>query len=71
LLSDITGNVAGRTSRDAEHVHTVFTASGMGPKISLFYADCAFIKPLVAMIFMSQLMLEASTFNLIDFQLGV
>ena len=51
-LSDRTVNAARRIDCELEHVNAVFTAYGRA-KISLFYADSAFIKPLAPMIFMT------------------
>lgn len=52
-LGDRTVNVAGRIGRDLEHVNAVLQPLGWA-KTSLFYADSAFIKRLVPMIFMTR-----------------
>ena len=54
--SDRTVNAAGRIGRDLEHVPP-FLQPLEWAKISLFYADSAFIKPLAPMIFMTRFIL--------------
>ncbi|VVQ35264.1 hypothetical protein PS943_04197 [Pseudomonas fluorescens] len=49
-LSDRTVSATARTGSDLEHVNAVLQPLGWA-KISLFYADIAFIKRLAPMIF--------------------